>query len=161
MTKSFKLTSPEFINGATVDASYQSDRDNQSPALNWENAPAGTKSFAIAVHDPDAPTGGAGWWHWMVINLPADLTFLPRNAGAADSPQLPAKARQMKNDNSIVGYGGFYPPIGDPAHQYHFTLYALDTEYLDLPDDITTSKAGFMINMHTLAKASLTVYYGR
>lgn len=161
MTHLLTLTSPEFEDGQRVDASYQSDRDNQSPALTWAHAPVGTKSFAIAVHDPDAPTGGAGWWHWMVINLPAHLTSLPRNAGAEDGSQLPASAQQLRNDRGVSGYGGFYPPAGDSAHRYIFTLYALDVEHIDLPAQATTSMAGFMVNAHTIAQADITVYYGR
>ncbi|MDF7676118.1 YbhB/YbcL family Raf kinase inhibitor-like protein [Neisseriaceae bacterium ESL0693] len=161
MTQLLTLTSPEFNDGQLVDASYQSDRDNQSPTLSWTHVPADTQSFAIAVHDPDAPTGGAGWWHWMVINLPADLRSLPRNAGAEGGAQLPSGAQHLPNDLGILGYGGFYPPAGAPAHRYIFTLYALDTDHIDLPERATTSRVGFIINSHTIAKADITIYYGR
>ncbi len=161
MSHNFTLTSPEFKNGDTVGRSYQSDQDNQSPALIWQNAPADTKSFAILCHDPDAPTGGAGWWHWMAINIPASITELKRNAGAQDGQLIPAGARQLANDTGTLGYSGFYPPVGDPPHRYIFTVYALDTDKIDVPANATTSLTGFMVNAHTIAKASITVYYGR
>lgn len=161
MSQTFLLTSPEFKDGDKVDSSYQSDQDNQSPALTWQNPPSGTKSFAVLCHDPDAPTGGAGWWHWMVINLPSHVTDLKRNAGAEDGKQLPAAARQLRNDKGTLGYSGFYPPAGDPPHRYIFTIYALNTDKIDVPEDATTSMTGFMVNAHTIAKASITVYYGR
>ena len=161
MPNTFTLTSPEFKNGNTVDSSYQSDRDNQSPALIWENAPAETKSFAIQCHDPDAPTGGAGWWHWMAINLPKNLTELKRNAGAEGGQNLPAGTRQLRNETGTLGYSGFYPPEGHPPHRYIFTVYALNTDKIDLPEDATTSYAGFVVNSHAIAKASVMVHYGR
>ncbi|WP_066565461.1 YbhB/YbcL family Raf kinase inhibitor-like protein [Snodgrassella sp. CFCC 13594] len=157
----FTLTSTEFTEGTKLDASYQADHDNQSPALAWQHPPQGTQSFAIAMHDPDAPTGGAGWWHWLAINIPAHATALARNAGAADGCGMPAGVRQLRNDGGSLGYMGCYPPIGDPAHRYIFTLYALDLPKLDLADNATTSMAGFMVNAHCLGKASLTAYYAR
>lgn len=160
-TSIFTLTSPEFTEGVTLDSSYQLDRDNQSPELRWQHAPAGTRSFAVAEHDPDAATGGAGWWHWMMVGIPASAQGLARNAGAADGSHLPAGASQMRNDRSEVGYMGCYPPVGDPAHRYIFTVYALDTDDLAIPANASTSQAGALIHEHTLAKAQLTVYYAR
>lgn len=144
-----------------LDKSYQSDHDNQSPELMWQNAPPGTRSFAIAMHDPDAPTGGAGWWHWLAFGLGADIRELPRNAGAADGSQMPAGVRQLRNDGGNAGYMGCYPPEGDPAHRYIFTVYALDTDTLGIDAEATTSMAGFIINAHALASASLTAHYAR
>ncbi|WP_037586240.1 YbhB/YbcL family Raf kinase inhibitor-like protein [Stenoxybacter acetivorans] len=161
MTTNFTLTSPEFKDGDKLDISYQADKDNQSPALVWQNAPTDTKSFAVAMHDPDAPTGGAGWWHWLAFGIPAELTELPRNAGAVGGVNMPAGVRQMRNTGGALGYGGCYPPVGDPAHRYIITVYALDTDKPDIAEDATTSMAGFVINAHAIAKASLTVYYAR
>ncbi|MCO6503979.1 MAG: YbhB/YbcL family Raf kinase inhibitor-like protein [Snodgrassella sp.] len=161
MSLNFTLTSPEFKDGDRVDSSYQSDQDNQSPALIWQNAPATTQSFAIACHDPDAPTGGAGWWHWMAINIPPSVTELKRDTGAQNGQHLPAGTRQLRNDTGTLGYSGFYPPVGDPPHRYIFTVYALDTDKIDVPADASTSMTGFMVNAHTIAKTSITVYYGR
>lgn len=157
----FTLTSPEFKEGDTLNSSYQVDQDNQSPELLWKNAPATTKSFAIAMHDPDAPTGGAGWWHWLAFNIPKQINRLQRNAGCSDGTLLPVGVRQMKNDGGSLGYMGCYPPEGDPAHRYIFTIYALDIEQPKIATDASTSMAGFIINAHTIAKASLTGYLAR
>lgn len=113
------------------------------------------------MHDPDAPTGGAGWWHWLAYGISADVHALARHAGAADGSNMPAGVRQLRNDGGNLGYMGCYPPEGDPAHRYIFTVYALSTDSLDIPDDATTSMAGFIINAHTLAKAHITGYYAR
>ncbi|MDO5686224.1 MAG: YbhB/YbcL family Raf kinase inhibitor-like protein [Neisseria sp.] len=155
------LTSPEFKDGATLDSSYQADRDNVSPALAWDNVPAGTKSFAVAMHDPDAPTGGAGWWHWLAFGIPAEARSLPRNAGEASGSLMPAGVVQLFNDRGTRGYMGCLPPVGDPAHRYIFTVYALSAELPEIPADARTSMAGFIINAHCLGKASLTAYYAR
>lgn len=87
--------------------------ENISPALAWQNAPAGTKSFAVMVHDPDAVTGGAGFWHWVVINLPASLSGLRQGDGSADGARLPPGTRQIATDFGTPGWGGPCPPVGD------------------------------------------------
>lgn len=155
------LSSPEFHDGQMLDIRYQADQENQSPALNWSNIPEQTKSFAIAMHDPDAPTGGAGWWHWLAFNIPANTQSLPKNAGSPDGKNMPDGVQQMRNDGGTLGYMGCYPPEGDPPHRYIFTIYALNTAHLDIPEQATTSFAGFMINQHTIAKVHLTAYYQR
>lgn len=137
------------------------DGGNVSPALSWRNPPQGTKSFALMVHDPDAPTGGAGFWHWVVFNLPADTTSLPAGAGTADGKGLPAGAIQPKTDFGVPGWGGPCPPAGDKPHHYHFTVYALKVDKLDVPPDATASLVGFMVNANALAHARLTGMYGR
>lgn len=134
---------------------------NVSPALAWKTPPKGSKSFALLVHDPDAPTGGSGWWHWVVVNLPADATQLPAGAGKADGSALPAGAAQINTDFGAPGWGGPCPPVGDKPHRYNFTLHALKVEKLDLPPGATAALAGYMINANSLGKASLTGRYGR
>jgi Raf kinase inhibitor-like YbhB/YbcL family protein len=134
---------------------------NLSPALAWTNAPAGTKSFAVSVHDPDAPTGGAGFWHWIVIDLPATASGLPQGSGAADGKALPAPARQLASDFGTPGWGGPCPPAGDKPHHYVFTVYALSVEKLDLPARASPSLAASSADRHSLAKASFTRLYGR
>ena len=100
----FTLSSSDFSENQLMGATFQADHPEcASPQLSWSGAPAGTKGFAIAMHDPDAPTGGAGWWHWMVLVLPADVTVLLRGAGAADGSGLPAGVRQMRHDGGGVG----------------------------------------------------------
>ena len=134
---------------------------NVSPALKWSGAPKGTKSFALMVHDPDAPTGGAGWWHWVVVNLPADTKELKKGAGAAAGGELPAGAIQIATDFGAPGWGGPCPPAGDKPHHYHFTIYALKVDKLELPEGARASLAGFMVNANAIGKATLTGKYGR
>jgi Raf kinase inhibitor-like YbhB/YbcL family protein len=134
---------------------------NISPALKWSGAPKGTKSFALLVHDPDAPTGGAGWWHWLVINIAADSAELRKDAGKADGVNLPAGAAHVNTDFGGPGWGGPCPPAGDKPHRYNFTLYALKVPKLDVPANATASLAGLMVNANSLGKATLTGRYGR
>jgi Raf kinase inhibitor-like YbhB/YbcL family protein len=134
---------------------------NVSPALKWSGAPKGTKSFALLVHDPDAPTGGAGWWHWVVVNIPAEATELKKDAGKADGANLQKGAAQINTDFGAPGWGGPCPPAGSKPHRYVFSLHALKVEKLDLPPTATASLAGFMVNANSLGKATLTGKYGR
>jgi Raf kinase inhibitor-like YbhB/YbcL family protein len=133
---------------------------NVSPELKWSAAPKDTKSFALLVHDPDAPTGGAGWWHWVVINIPANAGALAKGAGKADGSGLPKGAAQVNTDFGGPGWGGPCPPAGDKPHRYNFTLHALKVEKLDIPAGATASLAGFMVNANSIAKASFTGMYG-
>lgn len=162
----FSLSSPDFkpmarIAEAQVFSGFGCTGGNTSPALEWKNAPKGTKSFALLVHDPDAPTGGAGWWHWVLINLPADTTKLAAGAGKADGSGLPAGAAQISTDFGGPGWGGPCPPVGHKPHRYNFTLHALKVDKLELPQGATASLAGFMINANSLGSAKLTGTYGR
>ena len=127
---------------------------NFAPAVHWQGAPAGTRSFALTVYDPDAPTG-SGWWHWVVLDLPTDTQGLP--AGGS----LPHGARAVRNDYGQPGWGGPCPPAGDPLHHYVFTLYALDVPTLDIPADASAALAGFAIHGHTVGKAQQVLTYGR
>jgi Raf kinase inhibitor-like YbhB/YbcL family protein len=133
---------------------------NRSPALQWQGAPAGTKSFALTVYDPDAPTG-SGWWHWVVYNLPAGTSSLPEGAGSAEGKGLPAGAVQGRTDFGTAGFGGACPPAGDKPHRYRFTVHALKVEKLDLPADASAAMVGFMIHANRLASATLEARYGR
>ncbi len=133
---------------------------NVSPQLSWENAPKGTKSFALTLYDPDAPTG-SGWWHWIVFNIPKDVSELKAGAGDASKGLLPKTAAQNVTDYGFAGFGGACPPEGDKAHRYIFTLHALDVETLELDGKQSAAIAGYNINAHTLQKASLISYYGR
>ena len=164
--QAFELSSPD-INPAQPIAmkhvfnGFGCTGENTSPALSWKNAPTGTKSFAVMVHDADAPTGGAGFWHWVVVNLPASASGLPSGAGAASSNALPEAARQINTDFGAPGWGGPCPPQGRVPHRYTFTVYALKVDKLELPANATASLAGFMVNGNALAKASIEARYGR
>ncbi len=135
---------------------------NISPALHWKNAPAGTKSFAVIMHDPDAPTGVGGFRHWVVVDLPADLSGIPKGASKLNSDTL-LGGRQIATDIGATGYVGPCPPTGTASkpHSYQFTVYALKVEKLDLPANASAAVAGFMANMNKLGTATMIGSYGR
>lgn len=162
----FELSSAELKPNATIPEKnvyngFGCKGENVSPPLEWKDAPKGTRSFALMVHDPDAPTGGAGWWHWVVYNLPADTHSLAAGAGSADGTNLPQGASQQATDFGAPGWGGPCPPVGDKPHRYVFTIYALKVDRLDLPVGASASFVGFMVNANALGKARLTAKYGR
>lgn len=162
-TQTFTLSSPDLGGQATMREVFNGfgcTGGNISPALNWSNIPAGTKSFAITMYDPDAPTG-SGFWHWVLFDLPADLKGLPSGAGAASGRDLPPGATQSRTDFGTTGYGGPCPPPGDRPHRYILTVHALATEQLGLPSDAPAALVGFNVNAHSLGQASLIFYYGR
>jgi Raf kinase inhibitor-like YbhB/YbcL family protein len=149
------------IADAHVFKGFGCEGGNVSPALAWKNAPAGTKSFALTVYDPDAPTG-SGWWHWVMFNIPADTTSLPAGAGEVMSGKAPKAAVQSRTDFGKSGYGGPCPPKGDKPHHYVFTLYALKVDKLEGVDENSpAAMVGFMINANKLDKATFTATYGR
>ena len=133
---------------------------NISPQLSWRNPPEGTKSFAVTLYDPDAPTG-SGWWHWVAFDIPAVTTGIPAGAGTPDMPGMPAGAVQSMTDFGQAGYGGPCPPPGHGPHQYIITVYALKVEKLGLDAKAGAPMVGFNLNQQMLAKASLVFYYGR
>jgi Raf kinase inhibitor-like YbhB/YbcL family protein len=159
----FTLKSSEVKQGGTLTEQqvfngFGCSGQNVSPELSWQNAPQGTKSFALMVHDPDAPTG-SGWWHWVVYDIPANVTELPTGAGSGKAA-LPEGAKQGKTDFGSPGWGGPCPPPGKP-HRYVFTVFALKVDKLDVPADATGAFVGFMARANAIANASLTAKYGR
>lgn len=158
----FKLSSTSIAEGAQlassfVFAGFGCEGGNQSPQLSWYGAPEGTKSFAITAYDPDAPTG-SGWWHWNVVNIPASVTSL--ELGASGNGKMPAGAIQITNDYGAAGFGGACPPPGE-VHRYVFTVHALSTEHLELPENPSNALAGFMIGANTIQSARITAVYSR
>jgi Raf kinase inhibitor-like YbhB/YbcL family protein len=157
----FTLTSTSFKNGGNIEQKNAGNimgctGESKSPALEWKNAPEGTKSFALLVHDPDAPTGGAGFWHWIVYNIPAGTTSLPEGG------PLPPGAVQGNTDMGKPGYIGPCPPPGSPKHHYNFMLYPLKVEKLDVPPGATASYVGFNAGANVIGKpAKLTGVYAR
>lgn len=152
----FKLMSQDIKAGDTLSTKFMfngfgCNGQNLSPELHWENAPQGTKSFAVQVYDPDAPTG-SGWWHWTVFNLPAGTKSI-----AQGQKDFPAGAVQSVTDFGAPGFGGYCPPPG-PAHRYYFTVTALDVEQLPLDSKAMPALLGYMINGHKLASAQMMVY---
>jgi len=159
------LTSPDIAPGAKIAdeqvfSSFGCTGGNISPALSWSGAPQGTKSFALSVYDPDAPTG-SGFWHWVVFNISPDTTSLAKGAGDPKSDAAPKGAIEARTDFGAPGYGGPCPPKGDKPHHYIFTIFAVDVDKLDADENATAAVVGFNLHFHTLAKASLTALYGR
>ncbi|MFC0225882.1 kinase inhibitor [Serratia aquatilis] len=133
---------------------------NISPSLVWKNAPAGTKSFAITVYDPDAPTG-SGWWHWTMVNIPLSVTQLAVDAGNAHSKNLPEGAVQGRNDFGYAGFGGACPPAGTSAHRYRFTVWALKAAHLPIDNASSGALVGYMLKANVLGTSQLEAIYGR
>jgi Raf kinase inhibitor-like YbhB/YbcL family protein len=165
MTAAFSIESPTIKPGGALSSAQVFNGmgctgKNISPALQWKDAPSGTRSFAVTLYDPDAPTG-SGWWHWVVYNIPASVTALPEHAGDATGQLLPAGAAQGRTDFGTPGFGGACPPPRDKPHRYILTVYALKTEKIDVPADSSAAMVGFMLHANELAKASITAHYGR
>ena len=148
----FTLTSNDIIDGGVLPDAQVQAKGNTSPHLKWSGAPEGTKSYAVTCYDPDAPTG-SGFWHWTVANIPADVTELP-TAGP-----VPAGAVEGRTDYGSPGFGGAAPPPGHGPHRYIFTVFAVDTEKLDVTPENSGAVFGFNLHFHTLAKATITATY--
>lgn len=158
--QTFTLKSNDLSGQATLKQVYNGfgcTGENASPELHWENAPAGTKSFAITLYDKDAPTG-SGWWHWLIFDIPETVQQLPTDAGDLTAKLAPETAIQSKTDFGTSGYGGPCPPVGKP-HQYVVTVYALDTEKLGLNSEASSALVGFILEQHVIQKASIVFYY--
>lgn len=134
--------------------------NNESPQLSWSNAPEGTKSFAITMYDPDAPTG-SGWWHWVVFDIPGGVKELVANAGNVSLGLAPKGAIQSMTDYGAKGYGGPCPPPGHGLHQYVITIHALKVDQLGLDENTNPAVVGYYLWQNTIAKASLVTYYKR
>lgn len=153
----FDLTSTDIEHGQTLPAAHRSGKmgveggQDLSPQLSWSGFPAETKSFAVTVLDPDAPTG-SGFWHWAAFNLPASTTSLP--SGAADHG-MPQGVVQLANDAGFRGFIGAAPPSGHGVHHYHVVVHALDVEELDIPAEASPAYLGFNLFSHAIGRARL------
>jgi len=144
----FTLESPDFAEGDRLPDWARADGGNRAPTLRWSGAPEGTKSFAITLFDPDAPTG-SGFWHFAAYDIPASTSEL------VVSDPIPAPAKLLKNEVGQRGFMGAAPPPGHGPHRYFFTVSALDVDHLDLSDDATPAVLGFTLREHLLARAQL------
>jgi hypothetical protein len=135
---------------------------NESPELQWSNPPAGTKSFAVTLFDPHTPPS-SGWWHWLVYDIPASTSGLPRNAGQAGSTVMPKGAKQLRPDGEAPEphYYGPCPDPGDPPHQYTITVYALKVDRLSVPATSTPANLEALILDAALAKATIVHPFSR
>ncbi|MGI8721273.1 MAG: YbhB/YbcL family Raf kinase inhibitor-like protein [Geodermatophilaceae bacterium] len=129
--------------------------EDRSPQLSWSGFPEATKSFAVTVFDPDAPTA-SGFWHWAVFNIPASVTEL---ASGAASDGLPTGAVQLRNDSGEAGYLGAAPPEGHGPHRYFTVVHAVDVEHLDISAESTPAYLGGNLFSHTLARAVIVPIY--
>ena len=162
----FSITSNSFKDGdylgrdfiLSADFGFGCAGGNTSPHLAWSGAPAGTKSFAVTCYDPDAPTG-SGFWHWLVVNIPADVTELKLGAGSAGGT-LPKGAMMTRTDFGKPGYGGPCSPEGDHPHRYFFTVFAVG-DTLDVGADTSAAVVGFNLHFKTLAKAAIMGLFKR
>lgn len=156
----FQVTSTDVIDGKPFDIAQFSGisgvkgGQDLSPQLSWYGAPEGTKSYAITVYDPDAPTG-SGFWHWAVANIPATVTELQTGAGDDEGLELPKGAIQFPNDARVARFIGAAPPRGHGSHRYVIVIHALDIEDIGVPIDATPAFLGFQMFSHILGRAVL------
>lgn len=156
----FKLTSTDIAHGSFMSKAFEFNGfgcsgENKSPQLSWSGAPRGTQAYAIMAYDPDAPTG-SGWWHWQVVNIPANVTSI-----ASGSSKINDKAViDIANDYGIKGFSGACPPEGHGAHRYQFTVYALSKK-LELPANASGALTGYMVKANTLASSTIEALYKR
>jgi Raf kinase inhibitor-like YbhB/YbcL family protein len=160
---SFTVTSDSFEDGAELPATHVFDDwgssgDNRSPQLSWSGAPPQTRGYAVTCFDPDAPTP-SGFWHWLVLGIPADVSELAEDAGAEGGANLPDGAFHVVNDYGTKAFGGAAPPAGDRPHRYLFAVHALDTDDLGIDDGVSAAAAAFNVGAHTIGRAVLTGTY--
>ena len=158
------VTSDDIEDGERLPESHVADimgctGENLSPQLRWSGAPPETQSYAVTCFDPDAPTG-SGFWHWVLFDIPADVTEIPRGASDDDSA-LPSGAKHARNDTGEHGYVGAAPPPGHGEHRYVFAVHALGVPTLGLDEQATAAYVGFTLTANTLARGLLTVTYER
>ncbi len=156
----FQVTSTDVTDGrplATPQVSgvMGAGGEDRSPQLSWSGFPEGTRSFAITVYDPDAPTH-SGFWHWAVANIPVSVTELP---GGASDGGLPEGAVQLRNDAGFAGFVGAAPPAGHGPHRYFITVHAVDVERLEVTPDASPAYLGFNLFSHTLGRGVLIGTY--
>ncbi|KJL45153.1 MAG: YbhB/YbcL family Raf kinase inhibitor-like protein [Microbacterium sp.] len=145
----FTVTSADITDGAPLDDAQVAEFGNTSPQLAWSGAPEGTQSYVVTCYDPDAPTP-SGFWHWMLVDLPASVTSLERGAAAA---ALPEGAFHLRNDAGQPGFMGAAPPAGDQVHRYFFVVHAVGAPTLGIDADASPAVASFQLAFQTLGRA--------
>ena len=161
----FEISSPAVGGDGTIPLKHTANAfgcmgENISLPLIWKDVPADAKGLALTMYDPDAPTG-SGFWHWLVVNIPPNVTSLDLDAGNPQAPKLPAGALQTRTDFGGPGYGGPCPPPGDHPHRYLFTVFAVSADSLPVKADTSAAIIGFQLNFNTLAKAAIMGLYKR
>ena len=146
---SFTVTSTDVTDGQPLKDDQVAEHGNTSPQLSWEGAPEGTKSYVVTCFDPDAPTP-SGFWHWSLVDIPADVTSLDTGAASGD---LPGKAFHVRNDGGEAGFMGAAPPQGDHPHRYFFVVHAVREETLGVDADASNAVVSFNLAFKTLGRA--------
>jgi Raf kinase inhibitor-like YbhB/YbcL family protein len=159
-TASFEVTSADVTDGEPLKQDQVYSAGNTSPQLSWSGAPEGTRSYVVTCYDPDAPIV-SGFWHWIVCDIPADVTSLDAGAGAAGDANLPGGAFHVRNDFGEKAFGGAAPPEGDQVHRYYFVVHAVGEEKLGVDSDVTPAVVGFNLAFKTVGRAILTGTYQR
>jgi Raf kinase inhibitor-like YbhB/YbcL family protein len=163
---SFTVESSDVADGQQMSSAQVFDGfgmtgENISPHLRWHGFPAETQSFAVTCFDPDAPTG-SGFWHMVLLDVPASVTELATGAASGDL-SAPPGSFFVRNDYGVKAFGGAAPPQGDQPHRYVFTVHALDVASLasqGVDSDVSPAVAGFNLRFHTIARGTLTPVYG-
>jgi Raf kinase inhibitor-like YbhB/YbcL family protein len=150
---SFTLTSTDVTDGQPLEDEQVAEHGNTSPQLSWTDVPEGTKSFTVTCFDPDAPTP-SGFWHWVLVDLPADVTSLDAGAGA-EGATLPGGAFMCRNDGGAKAFMGAAPPAGDQVHRYFFVVHAVKEETLGVDSDASPAVVSFNLAFKTLGRAIL------
>lgn len=150
---SFTVTSADVTDGLPLDAAQVADQGNTSPQLSWSGAPEGTESYVVTCFDPDAPTP-SGFWHWVLVDLPADVTSLDTGAGATGA-DLPGEAFMVRNDVGEAGFAGAAPPPNDQPHRYYFVVHAVGAPSLGVDADASPAVVSFNLVFNTLGRAVL------
>lgn len=148
---SFIVTSHDIADGQPVKNEQVNEFGDTSPQLSWSGTPEGTKSFVITCFDPDAPIV-SGFWHWVLVDVPADVMALAAGAGA-EGAALPGNAFHVRNDGGGMGYMGCAPPTGDQVHRYFFVIHAVGTEKLGVDASASPAVVGFNLAFNTLGRA--------
>ncbi|AYF75771.1 YbhB/YbcL family Raf kinase inhibitor-like protein [Nocardia yunnanensis] len=154
----FTLTSTDISDGKPLSLDQVSAQGGAggrdlSPQLSWSGFPAETKSFAVTMYDPDAPTA-SGFWHWVLANLPATTTSLDTGQGSAGGA-LPPGALTLRNDAGLREYTGAFPPAGHGAHRYFVVVHAVGVEQLELDENASPAYLGFNLFMHAIGRATV------
>jgi Raf kinase inhibitor-like YbhB/YbcL family protein len=161
---SFPVTSDDMADGRMLDdlhvnSDFGLPGSDVSPHLSWSGHPPEARSFAVTCHDPDIPTG-SGFWHWVLFDIPSDVTELPRGAATVGAVSVPPDARHVRNDAGTFGYLGPAPDKGDDPHRYVFAVHALDCARLGVDETVSPAVVGYHLSHHVLARGLIVPVWG-